>query len=287
VSNRKSAEIAFFGGSFTAIDRDYMISLLETASSFLGNDGFHGIRISTRPDCIDEEMLSVLKYYGVTAIELGAQSLRNHVLSANERGHTAEDVYRSSEMIKRAGFELGLQIMPGLYGSSIEDDMATADCVVDILPDTVRIYPVVILRNTRLEQLYNSGEYRLRPFDEITELCSELLLTFERNGISVIRCGLHASDNVEGEAVGGYYHPAFKELCESRIYRNLMQKTAVFEGTYCFKVNPSCISKALGHKRINIDYFSEKNIDIKVQGDADVPKYGVEYAFKIIGNTGV
>ncbi len=156
--DRKNSEIAFFGGSFTAIDRDYMTYLLESAYPYVREGLFGGIRCSTRPDAIDEEILSILKKYGVTAIELGAQSMSDHVLAMNERGHTAEDVVRASSLIRENGFELGLQMMTGLYGSDNETDIRTAKQLIALKPDTARIYPTVVLEHTHLADLYRSGD---------------------------------------------------------------------------------------------------------------------------------
>ncbi|MBD5130835.1 MAG: radical SAM protein, partial [Ruminococcaceae bacterium] len=187
-----SAEIAFFGGSFTAIPRDYMLELLDTAKAAVGRFSvYSGIRCSTRPDCIDEEVVGILKRYGVTAVELGAQSMNDEVLLANDRGHTAEDVRRAAALIKQSGIELGLQMMTGLYKDTSERCLKTADEFIKLAPKTVRIYPTVIMKNTRLGELFARGEYDSFSFDETVELCAELLRKFERNGIRVIRLGLH------------------------------------------------------------------------------------------------
>jgi histone acetyltransferase (RNA polymerase elongator complex component) len=156
----ENTEIAFFGGSFTAIDRSYMVSLLEEAKPFIENKVFSGIRISTRPDAIDEEVLLLLKKYGVTAIELGAQSMNDEVLLSNRRGHTVDDVVNASLLIKKHGFSLGLQMMTGLYKSTREIDVETAKRIVALKPDTVRIYPTIVLENTHLAELLKSGEYK-------------------------------------------------------------------------------------------------------------------------------
>ena len=175
---RRNTEIAFFGGSFTAIDREYMISLLEVADRYITcENGFCGIRISTRPDCIDEEILMLLKKYHVTAIELGAQSMNDRVLEMNMRGHTSEDVRRSAAMIKLYGFELGLQMMVGLYGSSPDDELYTMNEIVRCAPATARIYPVAVLERTKLAELYKEGKYKLYPFDECVKLCAEIYLS--------------------------------------------------------------------------------------------------------------
>ena len=155
----KNAEIAFFGGSFTAIKRSYMTELLEAAYPFVKDGSFYGIRLSTRPDAIDREVLDILRGYGVTSIELGAQSMDDDVLKMNRRGHTAADVEKASALIKEYGFSLGLQMMTGLYGSSDEKDRETARRLARLSPETVRIYPTVVMRGTELYGLYSRGEY--------------------------------------------------------------------------------------------------------------------------------
>ncbi|MGN1202728.1 MAG: elongator complex protein 3, partial [Eubacterium sp.] len=165
-------EIAFFGGSFTAIDRDYMTSLLDAAYPYVKSGQVKGIRISTRPDCIDDEIFELLKGYGVTAIELGAQSMDNGVLQANRRGHTAEDVVNASKLIKSYGFELGLQMMTGLYTDTEEKCIETAKKIIDLAPDTVRIYPTVVLKDTYLAELYEKELYKPLNADESAELCA-------------------------------------------------------------------------------------------------------------------
>ncbi|MBE6837476.1 MAG: radical SAM protein [Ruminococcus sp.] len=271
VSDKKNCEIAFFGGSFTAINREYMISLLETASQFVGEEKFKGIRISTRPDCIDEEVLEVLKKYKVSAIELGAQSMSDEVLFLNDRGHTADDVKNASQLIKSYGFELGLQMMTGLYGSDTETDSKTADEIIKLKPDTVRIYPTVILENTRLAELYRSGIYKPYEFDKAVVLCAELLMRFEKENIRVIKLGLHASELVEGEMIGGFYHPAFRELCEGEIFKKKISEL-LFDGNFPCKsatvaINPKNISKAVGQNRKNLNYFMNKGVELKIQPD--------------------
>ncbi|MBQ3903792.1 MAG: radical SAM protein, partial [Eubacterium sp.] len=153
-------EIAFFGGSFTAIDRAYMTELLDAAEPYVKSGAVSGIRISTRPDYIDDEILTLLKSKGVTAIELGAQSMDDEVLSANLRGHTAADVVNASKLIKSYGFELGLQMMTGLYLDTDEKDIETARKIIELKPETVRIYPTVVLKGTYLEELYDGKAYR-------------------------------------------------------------------------------------------------------------------------------
>lgn len=275
VKDRKNTEIAFFGGSFTAIDRGYMLELLKTANEFLGENGFYGIRISTRPDFIDNEVLNILKQFGVTAIELGAQSMCDEVLIANERGHTSNDVINASKLIKEFDFELGLQMMSGLYMSTPERDLFTANEIIRLMPKTVRIYPVAVLNGTKLHSLYSDGKYKLISFDEMISLCSKMLVIFKNAGIDVIRCGLHASNDVKDNLVAGYYHPAFKELCESKIYRDEIKRLIndKSDKSFEFSVNDKCMSKALGQKRENIKYFEKNGINIRFVSDKNIPIY--------------
>ena len=267
VKQPENTEIAFFGGSFTAIPRGYMIQLLQAAHEFVGSGKFCGIRVSTRPDYIDDEVLQILKNFGVTAIELGAQSMNDEVLFANERGHTAEDVVKASQLIKQSGFELGLQMMTGLYKSTLQSDMDTAQKIVQLSPDTVRIYPTVVLKGTHLAQLFEQGDYVLSPFEDMVKLCAELLMLFEKNGIRVIKCGLHSSEFVERDMVAGYYHQAFRELCESEIYKqkiaNILLANNISGGEVVLSVRQENLSKAIGHKKSNTEYFAKKGIHIK------------------------
>ena len=274
--DRSESEIAFFGGSFTAIDREYMTYLLESAYPYVKNGLFKGIRCSTRPDAIDDEILNLLKKYGVTAIELGAQSMSDKVLGMNDRGHTAEDVVRASALIKEHGFELGLQMMTGLYGDTDETAIATAEKIISLKPETVRIYPTVVLENTRLASLYEKGEYTPQTVDEAVNLCSKLLGMFNEASIKVIRLGLHSGGNVEDGFVAGAYHPAFRELCESRLYlekcRNLINDNNI-TGNITIYVSPSEISKMTGQKRSNIESLSQTGISAQVKPDAKLGKY--------------
>ena len=272
----ENTEIAFFGGSFTAIDRAYMLELLNATKPFI--NCFSGIRISTRPDCIDDEILAVLKEYGVTSIELGAQSMDNSVLELNNRGHNSEDVVKASELIKKNGFSLGLQMMTGLYGSDFEKDIKTAESFIALKPDTVRIYPTVIMKNTALADYYTTGQYIPFTLDESVDLCAKLIVMFESADIKVIRLGLHYSESLVKESLGDNYHPAFKELCEAKIFYNSLielskdcssKKLDVF-------INQKSLSKFLGQKKSNLKKFNDLGYDITVNFDNDLSKYQIK-----------
>ncbi len=276
VKNSKNVEteIAFFGGSFTAINQDYMISLLEVASSYVKKGYFSGIRISTRPDAIDNEILSILKNYNVTAIELGAQSMNDEVLLSNKRGHTRADIINASNLIKNNDFSLGLQMMTGLYKSNFDIDYQTGVDIAKIKPDTVRIYPTVILKGTQLEELYTIGKYKTLSFDDTVLLCCKLLVLFENEGIPVIRLGLHASESLSQNMIGGIFHPAFREICESKILyykvQKLIKENNIKPGILKIKVNPKYVSKLIGQNKTNLNTFLNFGYILKIEQDSSI-----------------
>jgi len=269
--NTRNAEIAFFGGSFTCLSKEQMEMLLKTAYSYVKGKYFKGIRISTRPDAINRDILALLQKYGVTAIELGAQSMSDKVLEANRRGHTVQDIVDACAQITAfGGFELGLQMMTGLYKSNREEDMNTASALLNCKPDTLRVYPTVVLRGTYLCELYEQGRYIPMTLDETVSLCASILEACEQAGVRVIKMGLHSSLTVERDMAAGVYHPAFRELVEGeRMYQKAMTLLEKNEGnTIC--VSPKSLSKMIGQKRKNLMRLQERYKDITIITDASL-----------------
>lgn len=268
-TENSSVEIAFFGGSFTGLDMDLQEEFLKTANEF--SNVIDGIRLSTRPDYINDEIINLLLKYNVTTVELGVQSTNDAVLSMNNRGHSFEDVKLASKLIKDAGINLGLQFMLGMFGSDFEKDLQTIGDIVELKPVCVRIYPVVTLKGTALEKLYLNGEYIPYSVGQAAELAKIAVIRCRKNNIDVIRMGLHASEELdEGAAVvAGPYHPAFGEIVESLIYRDLMEEEViennVLDTDFYFCCSKSDVSKAIGHRKMNKEYFKEKyNINLKI-----------------------
>ncbi len=263
--NKFEYEIAFFGGSFTAIERDYMLSLLGAAKPYVESGALKGIRVSTRPDAIDDEILSLLKSYCVTAIELGAQSMDDKVLAANLRGHTAQDVRAASALINASGFELGLQMMTDLYQSTPEKDIETAREFAKLNPKTVRIYPTVVLRGTYLAELFESGRYIPSPLEDTVSLCAELVEFFERQGIEVIRVGLHSSEDIKHNMLAGGYHESLGEMVISKIMLGRIMQNP--PGDYQVYINEKSISKLLGNKKSNIIALHNAGYQLEIKFD--------------------
>lgn len=269
----KNTEIAFFGGSFTCIPREEMEAFLEEAAPYVQQGKASGIRISTRPDGISEEILDVLKRYGVRSIELGAQSMDDGVLRLNRRGHTAADVEKAVSLIKEYGFSLGLQMMAGLYGDRKESLYKTAEKMIALKPDTVRIYPTVVIEGTYLDELRRRGLYSPLPLQRAVELCAPLLKQFEQSGIKVIRVGLHASETLERRRTGGAYHPAFRELCESFLKRRQLEERLrhfPVGSEILVKVPASELSKTIGQKKANIIWAEQMGYRLTVRSDESI-----------------
>ena len=264
----ENTEIAFFGGSFTAINRNYMVSLLSAAYTFVRSGDVKGIRISTRPDAIDGGILDLLKSYGVTSIELGAQSMDDDVLLKNNRGHTEKDVIGASGLIKAHGFSLGLQMMTGLYGDTDEKALISARKIIELKPETVRVYPTIVLKGTTLAALYADGHYKPQTTDEAVKLCVKLLKLFKAADIKVIRLGLHS---IEQQAyVSGPWHPAFSELCYSEVFYERALEKLEDKGEYTLFVAPTDLSKMIGQNRANIIKLKQLGYICKVVADSNL-----------------
>ena len=249
-------QLAFYGGSFTAIPIHEQTALLAAAKAHLDRGDIDSIRLSTRPDAIDGAVLKRLAEYGVETVELGAQSMCEEVLRLAGRGHTAQDVENASRMIKAAGFRLILQMMTGLPGDSIERSVDTARRIIALEPDGVRIYPTVIVRDTALYDLWQAGRYKEHTVEDAVEYCARLVPLFEAAGIPVIRLGLNPTEELSsGAAAGGAYHPALGELVKSRIM--LQKAQALLAGvepgsTVVLGVAAPKLSQMIGQHRGNI-----------------------------------
>lgn len=269
-NEKRQTEIAFFGGSFTALEREYMVSLLQAAQPFLGQKGITGIRISTRPDAITPEILTILKNHGVTAIELGAQSTNNEVLAKNKRGHKAYHIEEAARLIREQGFELGLQMMTGLYGSTPQIDRQTAMDLLALSPVTMRIYPTVVFPETQLYDWTQEGLYTPPTLDETVALCSELLLLCESSGVRVIRLGLHGDSSVSGGI--GPVHPALGELCLSYIYwQTVCRLLPKGWKRIQVQVHPSRLSQMIGQQKSNLKKLAAMGVACTVVPNEKLP----------------
>jgi histone acetyltransferase (RNA polymerase elongator complex component) len=264
-------ELAFYGGSFTAIPEQRQTELLAAAKEALDAGQIDAIRLSTRPDAIDEAALDRLEAFGVETIELGAQSMDDEVLRRSGRGHTAADVIRASAQVKAAGFRLILQMMTGLPGDSPGRCVESARRIIKCRPDGVRIYPTVIVKDTELYEMWGRGEYREHTVEDAVNICARIVPLFERAGIPVIRLGLNPTEELSGgAAVAGAYHPALGELVRSRILYH--EAARLLKGVrpgsrVILEVHPSQVSQMTGQHRENLlalrEAFALREIRVK------------------------
>ena len=258
IDSDEEVEIAFFGGSFTGIDRELMIALLELAYGYVEDGRVTSVRCSTRPDYIDGQTLAILKRYGVKVIELGLQSADNGVLAATKRGHSFADEERACRMIVEAGFELVGQMMIGLPGSTAESELETADFIIRAGATGARIYPTVVFRDTELCSMCERGEYKPLALVEAVARTTEALKRFVSAGVKVVRVGLCSSENLVSEDTyfAGPNHPAIGELCENKIYLDKIfecaRGLALDENTVLrITVSRGSMSKAVGQSKRN------------------------------------
>lgn len=270
-------EAAFYGGSFTALPLSVMDELLTPAYEALAAGRISAIRLSTRPDCIDRERLLLLKARGVQTVELGVQSLDDDVLSAAGRGHTASDVAAAVSLLREYGFTVGLQFMQGLPGETMASLRRTARMGARLLPDFIRLYPVLVLQDTALCRMYEAGAYRPLTLLEAVFRCAFLKRYYARHWISVIRTGLQATEEFDsGESlIAGPYHPAMGELCDQYIARHELVR-AVRSLLPASEIRILCAprdrSKIMGHRRSTWKYLeTETGAALSIEETADVP----------------
>jgi len=279
-------QLAFYGGSFTAIPIPEQEALLDAAKEALDRGEIDAVRLSTRPDAIDAAVLDRLQAYGVETVELGAQSMDDEVLRLTERGHTARDVERASKLIRAAGFKLILQMMTGLPGTSDESDIETARRLIALQPDGVRVYPTVIVRDTVLYDMWQAGAYKEHTVEDAVRVCARIVPLFEQAGIPIIRLGLNPTEELSGgAAVGGAYHPALGELVKSRILLDKARKLLDGiepGGRVTLLVGRGKTSQMAGQHRENIRRLTEEytladlRIREKTEADTEIVLLSIE-----------
>jgi len=275
--NDRENQIAFYGGSFTAIHREVQIRYLKEVQTFLSSGLIDSIRISTRPDALDEETLCMLKEYGVKTIEIGAQSMIDQVLLLANRGHRAEDTISATTRLKRRGFEVGIQLMIGLPGDTFDHFLQTLDRVIDLRPDFVRIHPTLVLKGAPLEMLWRDGRYSPLPLEEAIQWLKKGALKLERKSIPVARVGLQPTKELERNLLAGPYHPALRQLIDSAIFFDMatsLLQISQENGQALFFCHLKEVSNLRGQKNENILRLKEhfKLSEIFIDGRQELPR---------------
>lgn len=263
-------ELAFFGGSFTGIDEKDMLTYLQIVQPYIEQGEIKSIRISTRPDYINEKILDILQQYNVKDIELGAQSLNEEVLAFAKRGHTVRDVKNASQLIKSYGFSLGLQMMIGLPLDTVEKSKETAKKILKLGAESTRIYPTLVINNTDLADLYHQNKYKALSLDEAVDWTAEIYKIFSQSSIKILRVGLHPSEAlINGtELLAGPFHVSFKELVLTKIWQEKFEKLPI--NTKTILVNPREINYAIGYNSKNKQLLQKKFPYLKFISDSNV-----------------
>ena len=275
----KKCQLAFYGGSFTAMKPSTQNYYLETAKIGLEKGWISGVRISTRPDCINEEVIKRLQEYGVDTVELGVQSLKDKTLLVSKRGHLANDSIRSVKMLLDSGFTVGVQLMPGLPFDDEESIIKGANEILSLKPHLLRIYPTVVVENTELATMYRNNEYQPLSLDEAVIISAKIMLLAEHYGVKVIRTGLNTDEKLEKDILAGPYHSAFGNLVKSYIWRQIvlsaMERFKEINGLeFTIKKHKVSIYSAknmlpliFGQNSCNKSYYDDviDNIDLKIK----------------------
>jgi histone acetyltransferase (RNA polymerase elongator complex component) len=291
-TSSENVELAFFGGSFTAIDRKLQEEYLSIIQPYLKSGQISSIRISTRPDYINDDILQFLLSYGVKTIELGVQSFSDEVLKASGRGYSSGDVFKASHLIKSLGFKLGIQLMVGLPGDNYALDMESTRQAITLTPDMVRIYPTLVIAETPLYRLWQEQKYMPLDLPKAVTTCKEMFLQFQRHDIAVIRMGLHPGEELlsPGTIIAGPFHPAFGELVEQKVFKEQACRVIAkynedneSSGQLILFVHKQDMSKLIGHQKYNLLYLKNQFQlrDIKVK---TCPAYERDTVGLAVGN---
>lgn len=284
VKESDDCEIAFFGGSFTGIDRALMIRLLDIAQKYVDLKKVSGIRMSTRPDYIDEEIIDILKRYTVSFVELGIQSMNDDVLRYLKRGHTRKDTERAAELLRKNGFSFVGQMMIGLPSATPSDEIECAKAICELGACGARIYPTLVFKMTELERMANEEIYIPITVEEAVTRCADVLKIFLDNDVECIRIGLCESENLHSDStfVCGPNHPSIGEMVKSELFLRNIEKQLLCKSInnknmiiFCPK---GCISQIIGNKKRNLMYIKEKYRlkSVKVLENTDLKNYEVK-----------
>lgn len=269
ITKERHIEIAFFGGSFTALPLEVQTMLLEPAYKALKAGKVDAIRLSTRPDAITREILDNLAAHGVSIVELGVQSLDETVLRLSARGHTTLHVESAVTLLKEYKFTIGLQIMPGLPGEDLRSFIKTAGRLVKLAPDIVRIYPTIVISDTPLANMYTAGNYQPLTLSEAVRRSAVLKLLCEQHKIKVIRTGLQATEELSNHSVvlAGPYHPAFGEMVDAHIFDLMVGKF---------------VEEIPGLKHITIHFHVREQSKVRGVTNVNIQKWKMTYGIDSI-----
>ncbi|MBT8345931.1 MAG: radical SAM protein [Desulfofustis sp.] len=269
---REEVQVAFYGGSFTCLDEDVQVGLLQRVNPYMKKGLVRSIRLSTRPDCITDEIADFLITAGVRTVEIGAQSMNNKVLQKAGRGHTAEQVINAIQLLGVRGMETGIQLMAGLPGESTRSFLDGVRTVIGLSPDLVRLYPTLVMEHTELAELYLHSDWRPLSLERAVSLIARAWTMLDEHRIRVIRMGLQPTAELEKQLIAGPYHPAFGELVKSRCWYRKIRSLLVRAGrdkTLRLTINDRDYSALAGQRRENLERLEKLAHGARLEVDVD------------------
>ncbi len=284
IPGQSEVQLAYFGGNFTGIPASQQEKYLKLAEPYIDQGKIKGIRLSTRPDYINDQVLPLLKKYHVQTIELGAQSFNNDVLRKSRRGHTAETTEIASRKIIESGFSLGLQMMIGLPGDTLERARFTARRITELGASETRIYPALVIKGTVLENMYMENKYEPLDLEEAICWCGQILPTFEEAGVRILKVGLHPSEGfLSGDdLVAGPFHPSFRELVETQLWHDLLEPLTLISGQELKIFVPDRqLNYAIGYEGVNKKMLEENYLKVVFSPSSDLA--GRTFRHQIMG----
>ncbi len=270
-AGNRPIEVAFFGGSFTALPEKIQADLLAPLQPLLACGAVAAVRLSTRPDYVDDDRVEWLKKSGVSTIELGVQSMDDAVLAASGRGHAAVQSEDAIRCIKRHGLKAGAQLMPGLPGDTPLSSLVSLERIITAGADFIRIYPTVVIKGTELARRYADGTYLPLGLEQGVSLCKLLLLRAMQAGLPVIRIGLQADDGLTSETVlAGCWHHSLGQIVRSGLYYDLVSRFVSQGENVTIFCNPSRLSDVVGQKKCNLKRLAERSVQALVLPEASL-----------------
>ena len=266
--NRTQVEVAFFGGNFLGLETSRIVQLLEAVQPWIRRGQIHGIRCSTRPDTVTSQTLELIRPFGLDTVELGVQSMDDHVLALAERGHTSDDTRNALALLKANGLKTGVQVMIGLPGDDVDGAVRTAHMLADLKPDLARIYPLLVLQGSKLAHWYRSGRYVPLSLEQAIDQTKKMVTIFKRADVSVARIGLQATEMMEDtdQMIAGPWHPAFGHLVLSALMfdqacaqidavlsRRKKVETSNTKTDMVLQVHPRSLSRLQGDRKTNLE----------------------------------
>lgn len=209
-------ELAFYGGTFTALPPEHVAVCLDVARRWRARGLCAGLRCSTRPDCVPFAMLDRLREAGFGCVELGVQSFDDAALKRGCRGYDAAAARAGCRAVRAAGLRLGVQLMPGMPGSTPRAFLEDVRQALELGADCLRFYPCLVLEGTELACLWRRGDFQPWPLALTLDTLARAYALAQAARVPVIRMGLAPEEGLKAAVLAGPEHPALGARVQAR-----------------------------------------------------------------------